>query len=1020
MGDREIRALIDTGASDNVLHPELTTNRIRHTWDKATAACQDGDMQIKGTTKLTFSINGTQYSDSFYVIDDLRFWMILGIKWLRKHQTLFDVSRGCLHIGQSERQIVHLDNCSKKKKQKFTAQIPNVSHLPSAQAKQLKSLLMKYEQVFVKELHPAGANVQHHKIQLQDLRPVRIRPRKYTPEKLQIIQEQVEELLQNRLIEPASSPYSSPIHIVEKKGGKSRFCIDYRELNSRTMDGSSQLPPISETIRDLGEAKVFTTLDLASGYWQIPMDAAARPLTAFTTPDGDQYQWRVMPFGLKMAPNTFQQAMNRILAGYLNKFTKVYLDDIIIFSNSMEEHMEHLEKVLERLLVHRLRATPDKCQMATATVDYLGYTINGDTTLPQKHHLEKLATFRRPTSRKETQKFLGTLNWLRDFLPDLATIAAPITSLTEAKRMFRWTPEADAAWVQIQDLLQEPLQLKRPNTKKPFILQTDSSDYGMGAVLFQLDDDGGKRIVSYASCKLRQAEKRYHSNEKECLALVWAIKRYRPYLETAPFTLRTDNRALQWLANNRDAKAKFMRWSLLLAEFSFSIEHVPGRQNELPDFLSRNPIDDETPKDLEEPTRLCPPTVQIIETTPLVSMVQQAQEEDQVTQGLIQNLQRILRNGPEGDNDRLMADEYRLSDEGHLYYKDPREALWKIYVPEHNRKAVIKQLHVSVEAAHPGSKETIRAARERCHWPQMAKEIRSFVRRCVQCRRAKGWQRQPKAPMTTHLPRSTWDVISVDCLGPYPSTAKGPKFAVIVEDVLTKWVEIKAVHRITTKIITNFLEELLSRYGVPRQVITDYGPQFRSRAWTRFLRTNEMEHTITAVEHQRANPVERRIQVFKQVMRSLLHNKPAEKWSDHLDKAAFVMRTRENRATGETPAKAFLGREIQHPGDWKLPRDILEPAENREAHDQRLVNRRTRFMREYVKNAQGPTPQFQPNQRVLVRNRNQHPFQPLWTGPCTVEQKTSNNTYKILQNGGLVLVHADDIRPIPNEEAEAE
>ncbi|CAB0043274.1 unnamed protein product [Trichogramma brassicae] len=427
----------------------------------------------------------------------------------------------------------------------------------------------------------------HHQLALfiaKHPQPTRGAPNKPPPTKLS--------LLRKRRRRTRSSPRVSLRRAQQQKQQKANK--RHRSRPRASLRETQQIPRISDALKDLGDAKVFTTLDLKSGYWQIPMDETAKPYTAFTTPTGGSYQFRVMPFGLKGAPGTFQRLMSQeVLSGYLNKFCIVYLDDIIIYSKDWSSHLEHLARVLERLSVHKLRCASDKVHIGEQTIEFLGFLVDPHGNEVKPSYLRALRETPKPRSKRELQSFLGACNWLREYVPNMSHLLQPLTDLLQKGKSFYWSEKSQADFERAKEAFEGPLRLDRPTPGLPFVLQTDASARGMGAVLYQQVGDR-RRIIAYASAKFTPAESRYHCNEQECLAIVWAIKRFRPYLEDQPFTLRTDSRTITWLNRFKGTRDKLLRWALLLQEFQFTIEHCPGRLNELPDVLSRDPCEEAT------------------------------------------------------------------------------------------------------------------------------------------------------------------------------------------------------------------------------------------------------------------------------------------------------------------------------------------------------------------------------------------------------------------------------------------
>jgi hypothetical protein len=359
-------------------------------------------------------------------------------------------------------------------------------------------------------------------------------------------------------------------------------------LNQITRDEAAPLPRIQEVLCDFGTAQVYSSMDLKSGYWQIPMDPISKHLTTFATSDGTLYQYRVMPFGLKNVPATFQKPMTRVLAGLLGKCVHV-TDDIIVYSRTHEEHVSHLRQAFERLHEYGLHCAVEKCRFEVCELPYLGHVIGSKCNRPQEGHLRQIRDAPTPRIKKQLQSFLGLANWMREYVPRFSEIAAPLTDLLHKGKSFKRTTAAKEALLNLKEALDRPLVLHRPDPDLGFILQTHASGVGITAILFQ-EHESQRRITSYVSARL-------NVNEQEYLSIVCVVKKYRPYLEERPFVLRSDNKRLLWLNTTKESNAKLTRCALLLQEFNLRVEHVPGKENELPDLLSRQPSDDHVCKE---------------------------------------------------------------------------------------------------------------------------------------------------------------------------------------------------------------------------------------------------------------------------------------------------------------------------------------------------------------------------------------------------------------------------------------
>lgn len=364
--------------------------------------------------------------------------------------------------------------------------------------------------------------------------------------------------------------------------------MDFRYLNSVSKFDSYPTPRIDDLIDHLGRARWLTTLDLCKGYWQVPLSDTAKELTAFKTPWG-LFHFCTMPFGLHGAPATFQRLMDQVLGG-LEGYAAAYLDDVIIFSSSWEEHLEHLKEVFHRIQSAGLTINPRKCAIAKKETEYLGYVIGGGVIRPQIQKMQAIQDCSLPQTKTQVRAFLGMAGWYRRFVPNFAVRAAPLTDLTRktCPVQIQWTEEAKHAFQDIKNALCNDPVLSCPNFEELFVLQTDASNTGIGAVLLQ-GALGDRHPVAYISRKLYPREVRYSTVEKECLAVKWALDTFRYYLLGREFLLETDHRPLQWMDRMRDSNARITRWYLSMQPYRFIVQHVPGKSNATADFLSRLP-----------------------------------------------------------------------------------------------------------------------------------------------------------------------------------------------------------------------------------------------------------------------------------------------------------------------------------------------------------------------------------------------------------------------------------------------
>ncbi|KAG1956974.1 gag-pol fusion protein [Pimephales promelas] len=435
---------------------------------------------------------------------------------------------------------------------------------------------------------PGRTSLVQHDIVLCDGAVPRRRSYRVPERLLTSLKEELDQMLTMNIIEPSRSDWCSPVVLVPKKDGSLRFCVDLRYLNSVSRFDSYPTPRIDELIDRLGQAKWITTIDLCKGYWQVPLTAQSKELTAFRTPWG-LYHFSVLPFGLHGAPATFQRLMDLVLSG-LSDYAAAYLDDIIVYSASWEQHLQHLKQVFHRIQEAGLTINSSKFALAKKETEYLGYVVGKGVIKPQLQKIEAIQNCSLPETKTQIRSFLGMAGWYRRFVPNFSARVAPLTDLTRKNcpNQICWTEEAMEAFQDIKAAVCEEPVLYCPNFEEPFVLQTDASDIGIGAVLLQGGSDN-RHPVAYVSRKLYPREVRYSTVEKECLAVKWALDTFRYYLLGREFTIETDHRPLQWMDRMRDTNARITRWYLSMQPYKFNIQHVPGKSNTTADFLSRLP-----------------------------------------------------------------------------------------------------------------------------------------------------------------------------------------------------------------------------------------------------------------------------------------------------------------------------------------------------------------------------------------------------------------------------------------------
>ena len=794
------------------------------------------------------------------------------------------------------------------------------SSLNEDERNQLLNLLQEYSDVFVtRETDVGCARRFSHKIDTGNNDPIRQRPYRIPHSQQEMVDEHIQLMLKKGIIQESNSPWSQPLVIVTKKDGSPRFCVDFRKLNAITKKQVFPMPRIDEVLDSLGDSCYFTTLDLASGYWQVPMDPDDMEKTAFCTRSGN-FHFRVMAMGLTNASFTFQKMMQLVLSGLQWNICMVYLDDVIVFSKSFQKHLDNLRLVFDRFRKEGLKLKPKKCHFCKPEVLYLGHIVGKNGIRPNPEKVSCISNYPVPTNCSEVRSFVALCSYYRRFIKDFASKASPLHALLKKGVQFKWTEKCQLAFEQLRDsLLGEPI-LSYPDFDHKFELYTDASNTGIGAVLSQ-NINGEEKTLAYASRSLKPHERKYSTIERECLAMVWAVKYFRPYLFGKEFDIITDHNPLRWLDNAKDPHSRLSRWSLTLQSYSFNIRHRSGKLHNNADALSRmpEPVKNETTGKQVHVSAIDVPGLQL-------DRVRQMQNQDPSLQVMLDYLRKGDIPDDASSARKLMAscEDYLLEDDV-LYHLDrgrarSRNAIRKqLVVPRSLKDEVMLSCHEELTSGHLGFEKTYLKIRTRYFWTGMYSEIEQWCKSCVDCATKKTPRNLPKAPLQPIPVEGPFDRVAVDVLGPFPTSEKGNKYVIIFTDYLTKWVEAFAVKDFgadtTAKL---FVEEVICRHSAPRKLLSDRGKNFLSKVVKAVCKLVNTAKVNTTSYHPECDGLLERFNHSLTTIISMYVSEHQKDWDLFIPYALFAYRTAVQSSTKETPFFLMYGRDPRLPIDVSL------------------------------------------------------------------------------------------------------
>lgn len=933
------KAFIDSGADCSFMSEELVrkwgvrVNPLQHPLKVRAIDNHLITVSRLITEQIKMQIDNHFELISFHVLKDTDLPVILGLSWLCRHNPQVDWRTGSILAWGPEcpsKCLRAMGRDSARQVNTTVEEYPDLTKVPKVYH-DLKEVFNKVKAASLPPHRPYDCPI--------DLVPGAVPPRgrlySLTGPEGEAMNKYIEESLSAGLIRPSSSPAGAGFFFVKKKDGGLRPCIDYRGLNEVTIRNRYPLPLMSSAFELLQGATVFTKLDLRNAYHLVRIRAGDEWKTAFNTPSG-HYEYLVMPFGLTNAPAVFQNLINDVLGDMINRFVFVYLDDILVFSKSETDHIDHVRQVLLRLLQNQLYVKAEKCEFHAKTTSFLGIIISEGRVEMDPVKVKAVLDWPRPTTRKDLQRFLGFSNFYRRFIRNYSKIASPLHALTSCKRTFSWNERAEAAFQELKHRFTSAPVLTTPDPARQFIVEVDASNEGLGAVLSQRSRDDNKvHPCAYFSRRLTSSERNYDVGDRELLAVKEALQEWRHWLEGAeiPFFVYTDHKNLEYLRTAKRVNPRQARWALFFNRFTFSLSYRPGSKNTKADALSRR--DDCTPVTLTPEF--------ILPTSARLAVTNTDLEEE------------------------VMAANHSSSPQSAC----PAECL---YVPENLRPRVMQWFHTSRMYCHPGQKRTFEVIRQRFWWPTLASDVKEYVSACPDCAQVKPTNSPPAGFLRPlPVPRRPWSHISLDFVTGLPPS-EGNTVILTVVDRFSKMVHFVALPRLPTAKGTAeaLLTNVFRIHGIPRDIVSDRGSQFTARFWSSFCRLLGVSVSLSSGWHPQTNGQSERLNQQLKTSLQLLCAREPTSWSRNLVWAEFAHNTLKSSATGLSPFEVVFG--YQPPLFSSQEREVSVPSAHASVRRCHQAWRRARrallcSVEGYCKAAnkrRTPAPNYRVGQRVWL------------------------------------------------------
>ena len=820
------------------------------------------------------------------------------------------------------------------------------SILNEEQQRQLMCVLVKVESMFAKHDYDLGlSNMITYHIETGDAPPVVLPPRRIPYFLRPEAERQINELEKAGLIRRSYSPYASPIVMSPKKDGTWRLCVDFRALNENTKADSYPVPRADELIYALAEMGYLSIVDLLWSFHNIPMAAEDIEKTAFRVPWG-HWEWLRVPFGLKNSGAAFCKAMDLALAGLQWIYCLAYIDDVLIFSKTFEDHLLHIESVMTRLMNAGFKLKAKKCKFATKEMEFLGHLITPEGIKPNPKKIEVINSLPAPTTVKLVQQFLGMANYYKKFIPGYSIIVKPIVELIKKGVKFIWSDACQKAFDIIKQLFTNAPLLRHPDFQKDFFLSTDASKHGIACVLEQDFEENGqieRHPVCFGGRMLSKSEQNYDSTNLEGLAIRYALDQYKVYLQGRPFTLYTDNSALTWILKKGksevNANQRLIRWVSFFDDFKFVTTHRTGKSNVICDYISR--ACSIPPADLikeiyavrlrDRPLDTCGVRwLEHIDDPIDLDDLRTKQYEDKFCNILKDFLMTGVcdpnLNEKQKNSLRAAGNEFIIGDNELVYHirrcseaDSERPLQYRVFVPEPLRLKIMRACHDALfGGVHGGFRKTFDKVSSRFYWLTMRKDTKDYVESCQTCARFNRGPILRRLPLKPMQPGDPWMVVGIDLLGFGKMSRNGNNYVLTVIDYLTRWAEALPIPNKKATTITNNLDLLFSRFGCPKRIHSDNALEFCGSEMKTFCEKRNIVHTTSTAYHPAGNGLVENVHKTILSMVRKYVNRSSDNWDELLPALMHGYRITIQRTLGDTPFYMMLLRDPYLPIEMNL------------------------------------------------------------------------------------------------------
>lgn len=937
----------------------------------------NGVKKTGGLATITLKIYDIEKETNVYIIDgeEFKYDFLIGLDIIKEFRLIQDNNLNITQKGEEE-EIQEEDSVNKEdpcsvnfnehiKKEDFKIGVDN---LDEQQKSEIYKLVESYKSIFAKDKYDIGTvNKYEARIDLLVDKYCSKRPYRCSVDDKKEIEEQVAKLLDRNLIEESYSPFAAPVTLAFKKedNRKSRLCIDFRDLNKIVVPQSQPFPLIDDLVIKTRNSMYFTTLDINSAFWSIPLRIEDRNKTGFVTHEG-HYQWTCLPFGLKTSPAIFQRVLSNILRKYkLTDFAVNYIDDILIFSKSFSDHIDHLKQLFDAIKKEGFRLKFTKCTFASNSVKYLGHIIENNTVRPLRDNLISIKEFPVPKTQKNIRQFLGKINFYHEYLPKSAVILEPLHNLLRKNQKFIWSVDCQKSFEKIKEMLcsQPILEIFDPNL--PINIHTDASLEGIGAVLKQTQPNGKNKPVAYFSKKLNKVQKNKKAIYLECLAIKEAIRYWQYWLIGKTFTVYSDHKPLENLNIKSRTDDELGDLTYYLSQYDFKIVYAPGKNNLEADCLSRNPVLDAN-EDTDE-------RLKVVNIITLDNIIKDQQE-----------------------NEYLQKNKSTLIYKNNIYYKKVRKRE-KIMLSEEFSKRLIKEIHEKM--CHIGIKQMQTKIMPLYTSKNLKININNLCKNCEICIKNKS-RGQVKYGLMSQLGPATkpFEIVSMDTIGGFGGSRSTKKYLHLLVDHFTRYAFIVTSKTQSANDFIKLINNASDSHSIG-MLLTDQYPGINSKEFKLFLKDKSITLVFTAVNTPFSNGLNERLnQTLVNKIRCKMNEKDNKlAWTTIAHDCVEKYNDTVHTVTGFAPKYLLNGSDVSFlPNELKNNKSQIEWLQDRKTALANTIKSHNYNKQVFDKNR--IEFDFKIGDKVYVENGNRlnrKKLDELRLGPFEILAKISNSIYKI-------------------------